>query len=63
MNENILCALFSKLLMNLLQVSVGFSQKCHLFLRGESVYYLIYSKLKRRSMYEAGLPVIHESGD
>lgn len=63
MYENILCALFIKTLINLLQVCVRFNQKHHLFLGEESVYCFIYSKLKKRSMHEAGLPVVLESGD
>lgn len=38
MYENILCALFIKQLMNLLQVSVGFYSQNPLFLKGERVF-------------------------
>lgn len=58
MYENILSALFIKLLTYLLQVSVAFNQKYNLFLKGESMYYL-----KRSSMHVGGLPVVCESRD
>lgn len=49
MYENILCALFIKTLINLLQVCVRFNQNHHLFLGEESVYCFIYSKLKKHA--------------